>query len=62
MREQKCLLLKNALHGRYELPGGRMEVGDSDTKIAMAREITEETGITQFAIIDRVGWEAWTIS
>jgi 8-oxo-dGTP diphosphatase len=42
-----------ALAGRWELPGGKVEPGESDVA-ALIRECREELGVT-IAVLDRVG-------
>lgn len=59
MHEGKCLVTTSANHGLNDFPGGRMDVEEEDVEKAMRREILEETGITNFRIIDQVGWGMW---
>ncbi len=47
IRDNKCLLVKSAKSGFYGLPGGRIDTGE-DMEQALARELKEEVGITQF--------------
>ncbi len=60
MHKDKCLVLKSAMHGFMEFPGGRIDKNETDVEKAMRREILEETGIRDFVIIDQLGWEAWS--
>ncbi len=47
----KILLIHR--HGKWDLPKGKIETGES-TEEAAIREITEETGVTNLAIIGRL--------
>ncbi len=54
IRDHKCLLVKSAKSGLYGLPGGRIDLGENKD-IALARELQEELGITEFekiALVD----------
>lgn len=55
IRDNKCLLVKSAKSGLYGLPGGRIDVGENKD-IALARELQEELGITEFEKIDLVDY------
>jgi len=65
MKEDKVLLIKKArgaYTGKYDLPGGKIEFGESPIE-ALKREIAEETGVSckNAELIDalshRVQWE-----
>lgn len=43
VRDGRVLLLKNE-RGEWELPGGKLELGE-EPSVCVAREITEETGL-----------------
>jgi 8-oxo-dGTP diphosphatase len=56
-REGEVLLVRRASRpglGRYSLPGGRVEFGETLTE-AVIREVLEETGL-RIAIIGLAGW------
>jgi ADP-ribose pyrophosphatase YjhB (NUDIX family) len=56
-REGKVLLVRRARSpglGRYSLPGGRVEFGESLTEAVM-REVREETGLS-IAVVGLAGW------
>lgn len=55
IRDNKCLLVKSAKSGFYGLPGGRIYVGENKD-IALARELQEELGITEFEKIGLVDY------
>ncbi len=48
-RDNKILFLKTTRVGRYELPGGRIDFGES-VEQAFKREIREETGFEKIKI------------
>ncbi len=54
IRDNKCLLVKSAKSGLYGLPGGRIDINEKKD-IALARELYEEIGVTDFkktALVD----------
>jgi ADP-ribose pyrophosphatase YjhB (NUDIX family) len=55
IRENKCLLVKSAKSGLYGLPGGRIDLNE-DKDIALARELEEEIGVTEFEKIGLVDY------
>lgn len=66
VRDGKVLLLRKAVYEgnagnqeKWNLPGGRIEVGEA-WKDALAREIEEETGITDFRVVCPVYLGEWT--
>jgi 8-oxo-dGTP pyrophosphatase MutT (NUDIX family) len=59
VRDGRVLLLKNE-RDEWELPGGKLEVGE-DPEVCVAREITEEVGwkITTGPILDAWQYHIW---
>jgi len=55
IRDYKCLLVKSAKSGLYGLPGGRIDLNE-DKDIALARELQEELGISEFEKIELVDY------
>ncbi|MBV9729828.1 MAG: NUDIX domain-containing protein, partial [Pseudonocardiales bacterium] len=49
----EVLLVRRADDGYWELPGGRIEIGES-ASAAVIREVAEETGVTHQG--HRAGW------
>ena len=49
VRDQHYLVVKRTSHGNYELPGGRLNFGESFTE-ALQRELTEELGVNHYRV------------
>lgn len=59
IKDNKCLILKAADKNKWELPGGRINVGELEENIAEAafrREIQEELGLVEFKIACQLDW------
>lgn len=56
-RDNKVLVLKTAGRGNYELPGGRMDFGET-VEQALKREMKEELGWNDITIGDMIN--VWT--
>jgi 8-oxo-dGTP diphosphatase len=52
-RGLKVLLIKDS-YGRWTWPKGNIEKGESSKEAAL-REVSEETGLTNISIIDKIG-------
>lgn len=58
IRDGKCLIIRAPGHDYWELPGGRIEVGELDSSTAeeaFRREIKEELGFDEFEIVRPLG-------
>ncbi len=59
IRDDKCLILERAdKPGFWELPGGRVDQGETDQE-SFRREIKEEIGLEKFKIIGPVDYYVW---
>jgi len=60
IRDKRCLVLEFASHpGRWGLPGGRIDKNEASAEHAFRREILEELGFENFAILGIIGHETW---
>lgn len=58
VRDKKCLIIRASGYDYWELPGGRIEVGELDSSTAeeaFRREIKEELGFDEFEITRPLG-------
>lgn len=55
-KDNKVLILSEK--GRWQAPGGRLEQGEK-LKVGLAREVYEETGITDLEIDDAIHVDEW---
>ncbi len=63
IKDNKILILELASQpGYWDIPGGRIDVGEGNTSIdAFRREIKEELGVKNFDIIDLVDYDIWYV-
>lgn len=64
IKDNKCLILELAFHpGLWDIPGGRIDVGEAEnSEAAFRREMDEELGVKDFKIIDLVAYDIWCAS
>ncbi|NMC51694.1 NUDIX hydrolase [Candidatus Kuenenbacteria bacterium] len=64
IRDNKCLVLElTKPAGFWDIPGGRVDIGEADnSEAAFRREIKEELGVEDFRIIDLVAHDIWCAS
>ena len=58
IRDNKCLILKDAKYPWWLLPGGRVDIGENK-EIAFTRELQEELGVTDFKILGVADYDIW---
>lgn len=58
IRDNKCLILKDAKYSWWLLPGGRVDIGENK-EIAFKRELEEEIGVRNFKILGVADYDIW---
>ena len=63
IKDNRLLILELASQpGYWDIPGGRIDVGEGNhSRAALRREIREELGVNNFDIIDLIDYDIWYV-